>query len=35
MFEEHLKFYQDFPTPGIKFVDIIPYLHRSDLSLEL
>ena len=26
MFEEYLKYYQDFPTPGIKFVDIFPYL---------
>ena len=26
MFEEVLKFYQDFPTKGIKFVDIMPFL---------
>ena len=26
MFEQVLKFYQDFPTKGIKFVDIMPFL---------
>ena len=31
MFEEYLKFYQDFPTPGIKFVDIIPYLQNREV----
>ena len=31
MFEEHLKFYQDFPTPGITFVDIIPYLQNREV----
>ncbi|MBR5176763.1 MAG: hypothetical protein IKW89_12670 [Bacteroidales bacterium] len=35
MFEEHLKFYQDFPTPGIKFVDIIPYLQDRKVFSEV
>jgi len=35
MFEEHLKFYQDFPTPGIKFVDIIPYLQDRKVFAEV
>ena len=35
MFEESLKFYQDFPTPGIKFVDIIPYLQDREVFAEV
>ena len=35
MFEEYLKFYQDFPTPGIKFVDIIPYLQDRKVFAEV
>ena len=35
MFEEYLKFYQDFPTPGIKFVDIIPYLQYRKVFAEV
>ena len=35
MFEESLKFYQDFPTPGIKFVDIIPYLQDRKVFAEV
>ena len=35
MFEESLKFYQDFPTPGIKFVDIIPYLQDRKIFSEV
>lgn len=35
MFEEHLIFYQDFPTPGIKFVDIIPYLQDRKVFSEV
>ena len=35
MFEEHLKLYQDFPTPGIKFVDIIPYLQDRKVFAEV
>ncbi|MBQ9819863.1 MAG: hypothetical protein IJM60_06235 [Bacteroidales bacterium] len=35
MFEESLKFYQDFPTPGIKFVDIIPYLQDRKIFAEV
>ena len=35
MFEEYLKFYQDFPTPGIKFVDIIPYLQDREVFAKV
>ncbi|MBQ6253543.1 MAG: hypothetical protein IJK05_02660 [Bacteroidales bacterium] len=35
MFEEHLKFYQDFPSPGIKFVDIIPYLQDRKVFADV
>ena len=35
MFEESLKFYQDFPTPGIKFVDIIPYLQDRKVFADV
>lgn len=35
MFEEALKFYQDFPEPGINFVDIIPLLQDKELFKSL
>ena len=35
MFEEYLKYYQDFPTPGIKFVDIIPYLQDRKVFADV
>lgn len=35
MFEETLKFYQDFPNVGITFVDIIPYLQDKKIFTEL
>lgn len=35
MFEEALKFYQDFPTKGIKFVDIMPFLQDKQVFTEL
>ena len=35
MFEDALKFYQDFPKPGINFVDIIPLLQDKDIFRSL
>lgn len=35
MFEENLKYYQDFPTPGIKFVDIMPLMQDKVLFTNL
>ena len=35
MFEDTLKFYQDFPKVGIKFVDIMPYLQDRKIFTEL
>ncbi len=35
MFEQVLKFYQDFPTKGIKFVDIMPFLQDKKVFRDL
>ncbi|MGN1215913.1 MAG: hypothetical protein ACI4TJ_06680, partial [Candidatus Cryptobacteroides sp.] len=35
MFEDTLKFYQDFPEPGINFVDIIPLLQDKETFTSL
>ncbi len=35
MFEDVLKFYQDFPTKGIKFVDIMPFMQDRKVFSEL
>lgn len=35
MFEESLKFYKDFPTPGIKFVDIMPLFQDKEKFINL
>ncbi|MGN0202534.1 MAG: hypothetical protein ACI399_06510 [Candidatus Cryptobacteroides sp.] len=35
MFEEALKFYRDFPEPGINFIDIFPLLQDKELFTSL
>lgn len=33
--KEVLKFYKDFPKPGINFIDIIPFLQNKDVFKQL
>ena len=35
MFEEVLKFYRDFPIPGINFVDIVPLMQDREVFGKL
>ena len=35
MFEETLKFYQNFPKEGINFVDIMPFLQDKEVFTKL
>ena len=34
-YASHLKYYQDFPTEGVNFVDIIPFLQDKALLKDL
>ena len=35
MYEEIIKHYQDFPIPGIDFIDIMPFLQNKDVFNSL
>lgn len=35
MFEETLKFYQNFPKEGINFVDIMPFMQDKEVFTKL
>ena len=35
MYEEIIRHYQDFPIPGIDFIDIMPFLQNKDVFNSL